>query len=626
VSLDRLDALMDLVGEMVIARSRLDRRLRELDRIGQLLHVSRARMGRTVKEFETKHPFGSLPRARTEDDGPVAAGGPGTGGSLAQLFAELEFDRYDDFDILARSVAEISADLGEVQTQLAALIRTVWEDTGHIQRLTGSLRNEVTRARMVPVGRLFARFARQVREAARAAGKAVVLEVSGESVEVDNTVMEHVADPLLHLIQNAIAHGIEPEAERQQHGKPAHGTIYLGAAHRGGSIHIEVEDDGCGIDGEHLKREAVRQGFLPEAEAARLSERDALNLMFMAGFSTAEVVTTASGRGVGLDVVRTNVARLNGEIEVETERGVGTRFTLKLPLTVVISDAIQVRVGGEPLAVPLNAVRLIFRVRPEDIQTVGQAELVRVDDELVELVRLDRLLGLPSSEFRPPQPVVVLRAGGKSIAVTVDELGGKEEIVIKRLGGFPEGIGPFTAATISGEGRVILLVDPGRLIELAEGVVRGGAVVARARGEETGGGRARATAERTRRVLLVDDSVSVRRFVGHMLERAGFQVLTANDGAEALQQLGEAVVDVVVTDLEMPRVNGYELIEDLRRRSTTRQLPVVVLTTRAGDKHLSLARRLGVQHYVSKPVDEQAFVRLIGSLVTSVAEPALSAR
>jgi chemosensory pili system protein ChpA (sensor histidine kinase/response regulator) len=248
---------------------------------------------------------------------------------------------------------------------------------------------------------------------------------------------------------------------------------------------------------------------------------------------------------------------------------------------------------------------------------------VRVDDQLVELFRLERLLRLPAGEPRRATPLVVLRTGGKSVAVAVDELGGKEEIVIKSLGGFPEGIGPFAGATLSGEGRVILLVDPGRLVELAEGSSRarpGARAV-----EEPPPVRARATGDTARRVLLVDDSISVRKFVGHMLQRAGFGVLTANDGAEALQQLTETTVDVVVTDLEMPRVNGYELIEDLRRRPSTRDLPVVVLTTRAGAKHVGLAQRLGIKHYVSKPVDEHAFVRLIDSLAAAaVADRALA--
>jgi chemosensory pili system protein ChpA (sensor histidine kinase/response regulator) len=609
VGLDRLDALMNLVGELVIARSRLDRHLRDVDRVGQVLAFSRTRMAKAVRDFEARHPHGALPRSEPPPGDGVA--GLPLAGSLAQLFDELEFDRYDDVDILARSVAELSADLSEVQTQLAGLIRTVSDDTAAIQRLTASLRGEVTRARMVPVGRLFARFARQVREAARTAGKTVVPEVSGEAVEVDNTIIDQVADPLMHLVQNAVTHGIEPEAERRARGKPPQGSVRLAAYHRGGFVHINVEDDGQGIDVEALRAEAVRTGLLASEEAARLSDREALDLMFQPGFSTAPMVTTAAGRGVGLDVVRTNVGRLGGEVEVATEPGIGSRFTLKLPLTLVISDALMVRSGGEMLAIPLNAVRVILRLRPGEIQASGGSEAVRVDGQLVDLLRLDRVLGLPAPPAGNVVPVVVLRAGGRQAALAVDDLVGKEEIVIKPLGAFLDGVGPFAGATISGEGRVILMLDAGRLVALTEGGVRPGAPARRA--EDSALPR-RPAGTILGRVLLVDDSISVRKFVGHMLERAGFRVSTANDGAEALQRLGEAAVDVVVTDLEMPRVNGSELIEDLRRRAGTKNLPVVVLTTRAGDKHVSLARRLGVQHYVSKPVDERAFVRLIESL------------
>jgi chemosensory pili system protein ChpA (sensor histidine kinase/response regulator) len=623
VSLDRLDVLMNQVGELVIARSRLDRRLRELDRVGELLLFSRTRMARAVRDFEARRAAGGgllPPPALRGPDAPASENGSAR--PLVDVFAELEFDRYDDFDILARSMAELSADLGEVQSQAGGLIRSIWDDTAHIQRLTGTLRTEITRARMVRVGRLFTRFARQVREAARAAGKSVALELRGESVELDNSVIDQIADPLLHLVQNAITHGIEPDDERQARGKPVPGTVRLGAAHRGAFVYVEIEDDGRGIDVERLKAEAVRQGFLRPEAAAQLSHREALNLVFLPGFSTAPVVTTAAGRGVGMDVVRTNVTRLNGEIDVETEPGTGTRFRLKLPLTVVVSDALMVYAGGESLAIALNAVRLILAVRQEELRVVGRTEMVRVDGEWVDLVHLHRLLGLPAGGPRDRLPVVVLRAGGAALAVAVDELGGKEEIVIKGLGGYPQGLGPFTGATISGDGRVILVLDPTRLVELAEGLGRG-AGATWAGGEESDAVPGRATPAEPR-ILLVDDSVSVRKFVGHMLERAGFRVFTATDGVEALQQLGETPVDAVVTDLEMPRLNGYELIEGVRRRPATRHIPVVVLTTRAGEKHWALARRLGVEHYVSKPVDEQSFVRLLRSITAGErVEPAL---
>jgi chemosensory pili system protein ChpA (sensor histidine kinase/response regulator) len=618
VNLDRLDSLMNLVGELVIARSRLDQRLAQIELVNELLAFSRGRMAQTVRDFEEKHRYTQLPPATpgAGGEGPQAgdeegrwAREAGASEPLSKLFAELEFDRYDDFNIFARNVDEISADVSEIQVQLAGLIRSVGEDTAHVQRLTQSLRAEVTRARMVPIGRLFARFNRPAREAARAAGKSVALHLSGEAVEVDNAVIEQIADPLLHLVRNAIDHGIETDDERRAAGKPARATVSLSAYHQGSFVHVQVADDGRGMDPALLRARAASQGFLSPEAAYALGDREALTLVFLPGFSTAGEVTATSGRGVGMDVVRTNVSRLNGEIELQSEPGSGTRITIKLPLTVVISDALLIRSGGETFAVPMNAIRSIVQVRPEDIERAGDRERVVVEEEAVELVRLDRVLALPAGPPPARQPVLVFRSGVHPLAVAVDELLGKEDVVIKSLGGLLERVGPFAGATISGAGRVILLVDPSRLAEAAEAARQPGRAAAGARTRGAVSARARA-----RRILLVDDSISIRKFVGQMLEKAGFEVITANDGAEALRRLDDTAVDAVITDLEMPRISGYELIEDLRARASTRTLPVVVLTTRAGAKHVNLARRLGIAHYVTKPVEEGAFVRLIVSL------------
>lgn len=612
VPVERIDTLLNLVGELMIARSRLDRRLAQLDQVNDLLLANRSRLGQVGRDFEfRRHAPTLLPRQRE-----IGRDGRDMGElrDLSALFAELEFDRYDDVNLLARSVTEMSADVAEVQSQHAALLRSVRDDSVQIQRLTAALRKEITRARMVPIGRLFTRVAQQVREAARASDKTVGLTVRGESSEVDNSVIEQIADPLLHLIQNAIGHGIESPAERKRVGKPAQGQITLSASQEGGFVLVIVEDDGRGIDIELVRRCAVERALLPADEAATLSDRDALNLIFVPGFSTAASVTRTSGRGVGLDVVRTNVSRLNGEIHVETELGRLTRFVLKLPLTVAIADALMVRCGSELFAFPLTAVSTMRPVDPTEIVSAGGRETVRFEDQVLELARLDRTLGISGSPLPTRLPVVVLRGGGRPFGVVVDELLGKEEIVIKSLGAFLEGIGPFSGATISGEGRVILLLDPTLLREAA---------AAGPAGLPSEPARAVDPSDEGPRVMLVDDSVSIRKFVGQMLEKSGFRVLTAVDGQDALQQLVDQSVDVIVTDLEMPRVNGYALIEDLRRRSATREVPVIVLTTRAGDKHVRLAQRLGVRHYVAKPVEEQGFVRLVRSAVTT-AEPAFA--
>jgi chemosensory pili system protein ChpA (sensor histidine kinase/response regulator) len=270
----------------------------------------------------------------------------------------------------------------------------------------------------------------------------------------------------------------------------------------------------------------------------------------------------------------------------------------------------MVRVGAETFAVPVPAVKAALLIRSEDIRSFDGAESIEIDGEMVDLVRLGRLLRVPSDAAEGPLSIVTLRTGRKTLAMAVDEFLLKEEIVIKSLGGFLQGIGPFSGATVTGEGQVILMLDALKLLEMS---LAAPAFQALEGGEPLP--TAPPAAEGPRRVLLVDDSVSVRKFVGGMLERAGFQVVAARDGAEALQQLAESSVDIVVTDLEMPRLNGFELIRDLSREPSTRDLPVVVLTTRAGAKHVNLARELGVEHYVAKPVDEATFVELIESLV-----------
>lgn len=609
VNLERLDALMDLIGELVTGRSRVDRRLDELDRVSASLFASRARLAEAVSEFERRQ----LDPRRASVAKPAAPVKPTvigqSGLSVAEMFAELEFDRYDDAGMFARSIAEIASDIAELQAELVGVNRALRDDVAQVHRLTAAIRGEIGRARLVPVGNLFTRFVRQGKEAARAAGKQVQIETLGETVELDTSVIEQIVDPLLHLVQNAIGHGIESVDERRARGKPPIGAVTLSATHQGGAVVLEVADDGRGIDTDLVRRRAVARGFVSADNAAALSDREAIDLIFLPGFSTATAVTTASGRGVGMDVVRTNVRRLNGEVDVASTPGEGTRFTLRLPLTVLVSEALLVSAGGETFAAPLNSVQLVTAVSPERVRPGVQGETLSLAEDTVDLVSLATILGLPEPPRGARRPAVVLRAAGRSLGVEVDQLLHKQDIVIKPLGAFLEGAGPYAGATVTADGRVVLLLDA---LGVAEQAAR------RARAERAAPLAVDATSRPAarKRVLLVDDSISVRRFVGQMLEKAGFEVTTAADGADAIARVGEGGrFDVVVTDLEMPRVNGYELIDDLRRRPSTRGLPVIVLTTRAGDKHVALARDLGVDHYVTKPVEERTFVSLVSSVV-----------
>jgi chemosensory pili system protein ChpA (sensor histidine kinase/response regulator) len=603
---------MDLIGELVTGRSRVDRHLEELDRLAASLFASRARLAEAVTEFERRQldPRRATPTARRGVAKPPAIGQSGL--SVSEMFAELEFDRYDDAGIFARSIAEIASDIAELQAQMVVVNRALRDDVAHVHRLTAAIRGEIGRARLVPVGSLFTRFVRQGKEAARAAAKQVRIETLGETVELDTSVIEQIVDPLLHLVQNAIGHGIESADERRAVGKPPIGAVTLSASHQGGAVVLEVADDGRGIDPDLVRRRAVARGFVPAEMAAALNDREAIDLIFLPGFSTAASVTTASGRGVGMDVVRTNVRRLNGEIDVSSTVGEGTRFTLRLPLTLLVSEALLVRVGGETFAVALNSVHLVTALSADRIKAGGRGDALTIGDDTVELVSLAAVLGLPVTPRALRQPALVLRAAGRLLAVEVDEVLHKQDIVIKPLGAFLENAGPYAGATVTAEGRVVLLLDGLGVAERAAARAR---VAASATTADAYADTAIHPVLSRKRVLLVDDSISVRRFVGQMLEKAGFEVTTAADGAEAISRLGDAAFDVVVTDLEMPRVNGYELIDDLRRRPATRALPVIVLTTRAGDKHVALARQLGVEHYVTKPVEEQTFVALVGSVL-----------
>jgi chemosensory pili system protein ChpA (sensor histidine kinase/response regulator) len=337
VPLERLDRMMNAVGELVINRTCMFGRLGELERLAEVLDFSKGRLIGKIGEFQERYEFTRM----NSDFRPVhlmrhapahgVISGPHFRNALAGEFSELEWDRYDDFNILSRSLTEISADLAEVLTHLGRFVRQVDSDIDQFANLSHRLQDEITEARMVPIGNLYTRLARTARDAAKAAGKQVELTLTGAETDLDNGIIQQISDPLIHLVRNSIAHGIESPEERAESGKPSQGRVALRAYHRGNQIYIEVEDDGRGIEYEKIRLTALAQGLITGAEAARLSEGDLLGFLFRPGFSTASRKTELAGRGVGLDVVRANLAALNGEICIDTEKGAGTRFTLKVP-------------------------------------------------------------------------------------------------------------------------------------------------------------------------------------------------------------------------------------------------------------------------------------------------------
>ncbi|MGH7231586.1 MAG: Hpt domain-containing protein, partial [Nitrospiraceae bacterium] len=558
VSRDRLERLLNLVGELVISRGRLEQRLVALEQLSDQVLMFKGRMLDAVRTFEEKHAF-TLPAASPADPS----------SSLSEFqgltdFGGLEFDRYDDFNILARRMGEVSADVGESMSQLSGSIRKAREDMSLLQRLTLGMRDEIARARMVPVGTPFTRFRRAVREMARATGKNVTLVISGEHTEVDTGVVERLVDPLIHLVRNAVYHGIEPMAVRAARGKPDTGTVYLHAAHRGNSVVIEVEDDGGGIDVAKIKTKAVSLGFVRPEVATGMSDAEAIKFIFLPGFSTADEVGDQAGRGVGMDVVKRTLEGMNGQIDVETELGLGTKFTLRLPLTLLISMALLVKVGGDRYALPLQSIREVVLPSSADIQDVGGRAVLQVGDEAIEVKSLGPLLGREPVSVDGPTPVVIVRTATGVQGLRVDELLGRQEIVIKTLGNLrPFLESSFVGATIDPEGHVILVLDVGRLLS---GHQREEALALTARiasepdepEEEVIGSGQRGVREAGSRLLLIDDSLSIRKFVGKMLEGAGYQVDTAVDGEEGLRKASAGSYGLIITDLEMPKLNGYE--------------------------------------------------------------------
>ena len=634
ISLERLDRMMNAVGELVINRTRMLGRLSELSKLIDVLTFSKGRLAGKVSEFQEKHEFnriqprlvpGSQPPQRDTFRGGFPLVSPVMSSDLLE-FSELEMDRYDDFNILSRSLTEISADVNEVLTQLGGFMGRVDADIDEFTKLAHHLQDEITAARMVPIGNLYTRLTRTARDASKAAEKQVELALEGAETELDNNIIQHISDPLIHLVRNAVAHGIESADERLASGKLLQARVSVRAYHRGNHIFIEVEDDGRGIDYERIRQRVVESNAASPVVASQLSERELREYLFRPGFSTAATTSELAGRGVGLDVVRSNVQALNGEIEVRSETGRGACFTVKVPLTLIISQALFVRCGKLVFALPLAMIEEIRRLRAYDIEDVGGKLLTRVRNVVTEVVRLDLQLGLPSLE--PTNGyfhMVIVKVAGKQVGVVVDEVLGKDEIVIKSLGAYLRRVKLFPGTTIAPDGSLILLIDLNRLVSAEAAEQRGQSLASPAARVFAPGAEAVASGQipaeaidpvaDERVIVVADDSISVRKFVGRMLEKAGYRVRLASDGLEAAEIIAGAGCNLLITDLEMPRMNGYELMAHLRQDTSTWQIPVLVVTSRAGAKHRDRAVKEGAAGFLTKPVQEDQLLSVVENLI-----------
>ena len=608
VSHARLERLMNLVGELVIGRGRLEQRLRVLEQLSHQVLVFKTRLGDSIQTFADTHMF-TYQEAQTHQSEPASQGMSGLGD-----FGNLELDKYDDFNILARRIGEITDDISESMMQLDGSIRSAHDDMSQLHQLTLLMRDEIARARMVPIGTPFTRFRRTIRETAHALGKEVSLVTSGEQTEVDTGVVERLVDPLVHLVRNAVYHGIEPSAERVAKGKPAVGTIHLHAAHRGNSVIIEIEDDGAGMDLDKIRTKAVKMGLFLSDHVARMSDAQALQLIFLPGFSTAEQVGDQAGRGVGLDVVKQAIASMNGHIDVESESGAGTKFTLHIPLTLLIATALLVRVGTERYAIPLAGIAEVTMPTMSTMRQQNDQGFLDFNNETIPVHSLRHLLSREQGGVDGMMPVVIVRMATGFIGLAVDELLGRQEIVIKSLGGLkPFAQSSFGGATIDTEGRIVLVIDPSRLFsgEPKISVTMASPSRRERHSEEVRPSNSMVDGTLDVRLLLVDDSLSIRKFVGKMLESAGYQVDTAVDGEDGFRKAVAMRYSLIITDLEMPKLNGFEVVQALRSRPDTKSTPVLVMTTRAGEKHHHMAMTVGATAYITKPVEERILLQEI---------------
>ncbi|STA75673.1 chemotaxis protein CheA [Campylobacter lari] len=465
--------------------------------------------------------------------------------------------------------------------------------------VTTDIQLAVMKTRMQPIAKVFNKFPRVVRDLGRELGKQMELEISGEETELDKSIVEEIGDPIMHMIRNSCDHGIEDPATRVANGKPEKGTVNLKAYNEGNHIVVEIADDGKGLDADVLKAKAMEKNLITEREADQMSDKEAFALIFKPGFSTAKKITNVSGRGVGMDVVKTNIEKLNGVIEIDSELGKGTVMKLKIPLTLAIIQSLLVGTQEEFYAIPLASVLETVRVPIDDIYTIEGKNVLRLRDEVLSLVRLSDVFGVKQVLENTDQTyVVVIGVAESKLGIIVDTLVGQEEIVIKSMGEYLQNIQGIAGATIRGDGRVTLIIDVAAMMDIAKEIK----VDIKAQIESQS---KKSTKEKPSdyTVLIVDDSKMDRNIMQKSLEPLGVSIVEATNGVEALNTIksGEHDIDAVLIDIEMPRMDGYTLAGEIRKYSKYKNLPLVAVTSRTSKSDRLRGVEVGMTEYITKP-------------------------
>jgi chemosensory pili system protein ChpA (sensor histidine kinase/response regulator) len=593
VDAELLDQLLNISGEASIARSRLEQQLGSIDfNLGELSRtVTRLKEQLRSLEIETEAQI----LHRHEDEG-------GHRGD----FDPLELDRYSSIQQFSRALAETANDVASIQQLLENLAKDTQNLLQQQARTITELQNGLMRTRMVPFQRHVQRLARIVRQAASDTNKRAELVVEGAAGELDRQVLERMLPPFEHMLRNAVVHGIEKPEERLRANKPETGKIVLELHREGAEVMVRLSDDGGGMNLDAIRKKGVALGLIPPGQV--LSDEDAMQLILEPGFSTAGTITQQAGRGVGMDVVATEIKRLGGALHMETKAGEGTVFTVRLPFTLAISHALVVRTGDEYYALPLPTVEGVLRLSKSEV-TAHLGREASAFDYGGQKYRFQHLATFVSLEPSPlPEqdvtiPVVLVRAGEHSTGLVADELVGSREIVVKSVGPQISSIRGISGATILGDGRIVIILDIGALVR------------AEWRGRPQSAVIPKEKADKRTFAMVVDDSITVRRVTQRLLERNGMRVLTARDGMDAVALLQDNVPDIILLDIEMPRMDGYEVAAHVRNDPRLKDVPIIMITSRVGEKHRARAIELGVDDYLGKPYQEAQLLDAIAPLV-----------
>ena len=600
VSADVIEKMIDLSGENAINRSRI-----EMD-LGQL--------GGTLMEMELaiKRLADQLRRMEGELESQIIARHGGENSRYAD-FDPLEMDQYSSLNQLSKSLAESASDLVDFKTTLSEKIRDTEGLLLQQSRIQAEIQESLMRTRLVPFSRLLPRLQRIVRQTASTLNRPTELVVNNTEGELDRSILERLVAPFEHMLRNAIDHGIEDREQRLQAKKPETGHIVLDIGRQGTDIVVTFSDDGKGIDVNRIKDKAIQTGLMTTDQ--KLDQEEVLQFIFHPGFSTAAQVTQISGRGVGLDVVQSDIKALGGHVSVSSVLGKGTTFTIRVPTTVAVSDALMVKAGDQQFAFPLAQIDRIVRISPMTLEQYfdSQEDYFKIDQERYRLRYLSEFVaGQPIPRLNGvvhSLPVLLIKgAQGQTTALLVDQLiGSRGQIVVKPIGQQFSSIGVIAGATILGDGQVCLILDGQNIARQAQST---------ARSKQTDETYTKQRYDERRLIMIVDDSVTVRKVTSRLLERQGYDVVTAKDGVDAIEQLETIKPDLMLLDIEMPRMDGFEVTNLVRHHEIHRDLPIIMITSRTGEKHRERALSLGVNQYMGKPFQEETLLENIESLLT----------